>query len=307
MSLVKEEVLLPEYLPPLLPHRETHVKQLADNLLPAAQGRKPQNTFLYGAPGLGKTAVLKFVFREFEEFSSSVKTVYINCWDFRTAHATLVRVATQFGIFVPRKGWGKDEVLQKIVEALKKSKLALILGLDEVDQLDREALYHWLRLNQYVENPVGLVLVSNHPETFLFKEPRIRSSLGLEEIEFRPYSLSEMKDILKQRATHAFRDYEPAAILLAASHAVQKGSDVRVGLECLLRAGRIAEKENANKLKVEHVKKVLKEVKEVKPKLIEQKLSSKEKIIIDILKEGELTSGELYKKFLERSEEEIAG
>ena len=64
-----EEVLSPEYLPEMLSHREQQIKQLADNLLPANRGRKPQNTFVFGSPGIGKTASAKYVFREFENYS----------------------------------------------------------------------------------------------------------------------------------------------------------------------------------------------------------------------------------------------
>ena len=73
-----EEILSPEYLPDLLPHRENQIKQIADNLLPASKGRRPQNTFLFGSPGIGKTHAARYVFREFENFSG-IKTVYINC------------------------------------------------------------------------------------------------------------------------------------------------------------------------------------------------------------------------------------
>ena len=301
MQLLKDEnVLLAEYLPEFLPHRENQIKQLANNLLPASKGRNPQNTFIYGPPGIGKTACVKFVFREFEKYSERVKTIYINCWDYKTVYSNLVKAALSLGIFVPRRGWGKDEIIEKIVEWLNKTKKSLIVCLDEVDQLEEEALYDWLRLNQYVKNPIGIVFISNHKDVFVDKEPRIRSSLRIEEIEFKPYTFNEMKDILLERAKLAFTSFENAAILLAASYAINKGGDVRVGLECLLKAGRIADRENASKLKVEHVKKVLGKVKEVKPKIIEKKLSKVEKIIMDLLKERSYTSGELYKKVSEK-------
>ena len=294
--LKNEEALLPEYLPKFLPHRENQIKELAQNLLPAVKRKKPQNTFIFGPPGIGKTAVVKFVFREFEEYSAKVKTVYINCWDYKTPYANLSKAAIEMGIFVPRRGWGKDEILEKIIEWLRKSKKGLIVCLDEVDQLNEEVIYDWLRLNQYAENPIGIVFVSNYKDVFVSKEPRIRSSLAIDEIEFKPYKLNEMIDILKERAKLAFTNFENAAVLLAANHAVQNGGDVRIGLECLLRAGRIAEREKAKKLEVKHVKNVLKKVKAIKPKLIEEKLSEIEKAIIKAIKIRPLTSGELYEK-----------
>ncbi len=303
-----EEVLSPEYLPEFLPHRENQIKQLARNLMPASQGRKPQNTFIFGPSGIGKTAVVKFVFREFESYSG-IKTVYINCWDFNTTQAILTEIVLRLGFPVPRRGWAKDEILSRLIEILEKSKKGLIVCLDEIDQLifkSQEVLYDLLRLNQYVKNPIGIVFVSNNPHVFANVEQRIKSSLNIEEIEFKPYSLMEMKDILEERIKEGFFKVEKGVSLIVANHAVKKGSDVRVGLECLLKAGRIAEEENADILKVEHVKKVLKEVKEVKPKILKERISETEKEILKILEEKRsFTSGELYKVYSNKTENPI--
>src|SRR5437867_2384719 len=132
-----EEVLYPEFLPEMLPHREDQVKRLAQNLSPAGEGRRPQNTFFYGAPGIGKTATTKFVFREFENYSG-VKTVYINCWDFKTSLATLSQITIELGFPIQRRGWAKDEIFSRLVEALKKTKKGIVICLDEVDQLKNQ-------------------------------------------------------------------------------------------------------------------------------------------------------------------------
>jgi cell division control protein 6 len=304
----KENILSFEYLPEELPHRENQIKQLADNLLPASTGRKPQNTFIHGGPGIGKTAVAKFVFREFENYSG-IKTIYLNCWDFNTTISILSEITIQLGMVVGRRGWGKDEILSKLIEVLKKSKKSLVVCLDEVDQLarkDPDVLYDLSRINQYVSNPVGLVLISNDPFIFSGIEPRIRSSLSIEEIEFKPYSMGEMKDILQRRADNAFQSIESGVITLAANHAVNKGSDVRSGLECLLKAGRIAEQENAEKVKVEHVKKILKDVVRAKPQIVKKNINEIEKEILNILGENnELPFGDLYKKYCEGSEKPV--
>ncbi len=294
-----EEILSPEYLPDILPHREQQIKQLANNLLPASKGRKPQNTFLFGGPGIGKTASVKFVFREFEEYSG-VKTIYLNCWDYNTASAVLSEITIRLGYLTQRRGWGKDEIVSKLVEALNKLNKGLIVCLDEVDQLvykDQSALYDLLRINQYVDTPVGLIFISNNPHVFSSVEPRIRSSLSIEEIEFKPYSLEEMKDILKERIKFGLSSVEDGVLALTANHAVQKGGDVRIGLECLLKAGRIAEQENADKVKVEHVRKILKEVQPVKPKIIEENLTDTEKTILEILEKGEFGLMDLHRDY----------
>jgi len=301
----REEVLLTEYVPTMLPHRETQIKEIARNLRPAASSRKPQNTFLFGPPGIGKTAVVKHVFREFEEYSDHVRCVYINCWNFRTATALLTELVIDLGFFVQRRGWSKDEIIGKLTEAINKCAKGMIICLDEVDQLDLSALYDLLRINQYVKAPVGIVFISNNPHVFAKAEPRIRSSLGVDEIEFKPYSLSEMKDILKERAKDAFNAFDPAAIILCANHAVNKGGDVRVGLQCLLKAGRSAEQENAKKVSVKNAKAVLKAVKATKPQILKERINEHEKIVLQVLGSSKKWSaGKLYKKYCDTAEKD---
>lgn len=116
-----EEILSTEYLPEMLPFRENQIQVLANNLLPASKGRKPQNTSLFGSPGIGKTACVKFVFREFEEYSG-IKTIYLNCWDYNTAISILSKITLEMGIFVQRRGLGKDEIMEKFIEACRKNK-----------------------------------------------------------------------------------------------------------------------------------------------------------------------------------------
>lgn len=295
-----EEILSPEYLPDILPHRENQVKQLADNLLPASKGRKPQNTFIFGSPGIGKTAVSKYVFREFEEYSG-IKTIYMNCWDYNTSLSVLTKIVSSLGMFVQRRGWSKDEVISRLIEALEKSKKSLLICLDEVDQLvykDQKVLYDLLRLNQYVKNPVGLIFISNNPHIFANLEARITSSLSLDEIGFKPYTLQEMKDILKERVDYGFHFVEEGVVALASAHALNKNGDVRVGLECLMKAGRFAEKEHADKVKVEHVKKVLKSVDDIKPEILKENITGVEKSILELFnKRGKTTFDELYAEY----------
>ena len=303
--LKNEDVLNPEYLPELLPHREHQIERIANNLTPASRGRKPQNMFIFGVPGIGKTASLKFVFRQFEEYSDRVKTIYINTWDYNSSHAILAKLVVELGFFVQRRGTSKDEVLERLIEALKKSNKSIIICLDEVDQLikkDKNALYDLLRINQYVDNPVGLIMITNYRDIFVNIEPRIKSSLDVEEIEFKRYTLQEMKDILMERCRHAFRPgiLEEGVILLCANHAIQRGGDVRLGLECLRKAARICENENANRITVKYVKEVLKDVKQVKLKMMKEKLKNIEKNITELLTEDEITSSEFHKKYVEK-------
>ncbi len=304
-----EDVLSPEYLPEILPYRETQVQEIARNLLPASRDRKVQNTFIFGAPGIGKTASVKFIFRKFEEEFTNVRTIYINCWDFNTSISVLSETVISIGFPVQRRGWAKDEIIKRLIEALNKSKKNIIVCLDEVDQLvfkDQSALYDLLRINQYSQKNLGLVFISNDPHVFANLEPRITSSLSINEIEFRPYTIAEMKNILQERARRAFQSLEDGVIAVAANHAIQKGGDVRVGLQLLLKAGRFAEQQYSDKVKVVHLKKFLKETGEAKQEIIKEKITDIENMILEVVeKEKEISFGELYKKYESKDENAV--
>lgn len=288
-----EEALSTEFLPDFLPHRETQIQELAKNLNPSLHWRKPQNTFIVGPPGIGKTCVTRFVFRELQNFSDEkVKTIFVNTWDYNTASALLTKIVVELGYPLPRRGLSKDEIVEKLVELLKKKKQGLIIGLDEIDQLvkkDDSALYDLLRINQYVETPVGLVMISNYGDIFTQVEPRIKSSLDIQELRFKGYSIQEMKDILNERCKEVFRSgvIEEGIVLLCANHAVNRGGDVRIGLECLKKSAKLCEQENGDKIKVEHVKKILPDVKAVKVQIMQDKLEGVDKNIVELLKDKE--------------------
>lgn len=292
-----ENILSSEYLPPILPHRESEIQHIADNLKPAAENRNPQNMFIYGGPGIGKTASIKYIFREFEESMEKVKTIYINTWDYNTSSAIITKIIISLGYPIPRRGLSKDEIMEKLIELLKKHK-GIIICLDEVDQLvkkDEKALYDLLRLNQYVNTPVGLIFISNYLDIFVNIEPRIRSSLDIEEIEFKSYTLEEMKDIISERVRNGFFGFENGITLLVANYATNKG-DVRAGLELLRKAGRLVE--NDDKLRIKHIRQVMKSVGNVKEKIIKSKLDQVETKILEILKnENEILSIELNEKY----------
>ncbi len=299
-----EEALSPEYLPESLPHRENQIERIAKNIEPASKGKKPQNTFIFGSPGIGKTASIKFIFRQFEDYSG-IKTIYINTWDYNTSPSILTKLVISLGFPIVRRGISKDEIMERLIEALNKMKGGLIICLDEVDQVinrDEKILYDLLRLkeNQNIHNPIGLVMISNYRDIFLNVEPRIKSSLDIEEIEFKPYTIQEMKGILSERCKEVFRTgvIEEGVVLLCANHAINRGGDVRVGLELLRKASRITEEDNSDKVLVKHVKQVMPEVKAVKMEIMKEKLSGVDKNIVEILsKKNQYTSSELLDEY----------
>jgi len=80
-SLIKNEDALDfEFVPKLLKYREKQQHYVAGCIKPLLDNRNGRNVFIFGAPGIGKTAAIKWVLRDLEETSEEVIPLYLNCW-----------------------------------------------------------------------------------------------------------------------------------------------------------------------------------------------------------------------------------
>jgi len=309
--LKDERFLYPDFVPERLPFRDKEISELVFCLKPASEGKKPTNVFVFGKPGTGKTVTAKFVLGELEEFSDRVKCLYINCFETNSRHSIILKVANFFGYPVPERGLSSDEIFSRVVSIIKSKKFIPVLVFDEAEQLLRmeetkKLLYDFSRMNEQFKLLCGLVFVSND-EFFLAKlDERVRSSLQPSSVSFEQYSPMELKEILKERSVYAFADnaLEGEVIPLCAAHAAKNGGDARIAVDCLLKAARLAEKENSKQVTVKHVRAAFMQEKPVKFELTSS-LTEQEALVLDFLKDKEIESGELYvalkKKFAERT------
>lgn len=311
-ELIKNEnVLLPEYIPDILPGREKEIKDISYNFKIALDGRKPENLLVYGSPGTGKTAVVKFITKELEDYSNKVKIVHINCWHIGTRYGIIAEMAKRIGFIAPMKGMSIEDLFNRISEIILKKRIIVIVILDEMDKLilsgHSDILYDLSRMNEVYNVKISMVGIINELNLITTLDPRIRSSVINADVEFKPYTVPQLKEILNERAKYAFYDYEEDAIGLAAAYGYKLNGDARISISILLNSGRIAEKNGANKLMVEHVQEAFKSKSYIMRKVEknEIKLNQEEKKIVDILKKGGITSGELYKKLPEMNERTI--
>jgi len=95
---------------------------------------------------------------------------------------------------------------------------------------------------------ISLVGISNSLMFTDNLDPRIKSSLSEEEINFPPYNAIQLQDILRTRAKVAFRDgvLQDGVIEKCAAYAAREHGDARRALELLRVAGELAERENVN-------------------------------------------------------------
>ena len=117
--------------------------------------------------------------------------------------------------------------------------------------------YNLTRINGDLENArVSIIGISNDLKFIEFLDPRVKSSLGEEEIIFPPYDAPQLMDILEDRSKISFNDsvISPGVIPLCAAFAAQEHGDARRALDLLRTAGEIAERQNAKKITEPHVR-----------------------------------------------------
>lgn len=310
MIFENREVLRSTYTPDYLPHRNDQVKGLATILVSALRGETPSNILIYGKTGTGKTAVAKHVGRELEKTSEThgipCVVVYINCEVVDTQYRLLASIARHFEKDIPMTGWPTDQVYTELKSALDSDKRIAIIILDEVDKLvckGDDVLYNLTRINSDLKkSKVSLIGVTNDLKFTEFLDPRVKSSLGEEEIIFPPYDANQIRDILNQRAQMAFKPevLEETVIPLCAAYAAQEHGDARRALDLLRVSGEIAERIKSNKVLEAHVKQAQEKIEIDRIVEVVRTLPSQSKLVLLSVVllgyngDSNLTTGEAY-------------
>ncbi len=259
------EVLRHDFVPAHLPHREEHIRHLGGILAPALRGSRSSNVFIYGKPGTGKTAVVRYVLSRLvqkgQDMGGSVRGCYVNCRVAGTDYRVLASLCEAVGISVPFTGLAKGEVFDRFRAALDARRVLLVGVFDEVDALVRgqgdAVLYELTRINEGLRaGKFSIIGISNDLRFKEFLDPRVLSSLSEEEVVFRPYTAVELRDILLERAKLAFVEgalSEGVLNLCAALDAAEQG-DARRALDLLRVAAELAEREGKPCVVEEHVR-----------------------------------------------------
>ncbi|MFC4436103.1 MULTISPECIES: Cdc6/Cdc18 family protein [Natrialbaceae] len=162
---------------------------------------------------------------------------------------------------VPMTGWPTDRVYSVFFDAVDYDERVVVIMLDEIDKLVEKSgddtLYNLSRMNSELENSrVSIIGISNDLKFTDFLDPRVKSSLGEEEIVFPPYDANQLRDILQHRSEVAFKGNALSGdvIPLCAAFAAQEHGDARRALDLLRTAGELAERSQAETIVEEHVR-----------------------------------------------------
>jgi cell division control protein 6 len=163
---------------------------------------------------------------------------------------------------VPMTGWPTDRVYSVFFDAVDYLERVVVIMLDEIDKLVEKSgddtLYNLSRMNSELENSrVSIMGISNDLKFTDFLDPRVKSSLGEEEIVFPPYDANQLQDILEHRSGVAFKGdaLGDGVIPLCAAFAAQEHGDARRALDLLRTAGELAERSQSDLVDENHVRK----------------------------------------------------
>lgn len=242
-------VLSPHFVPETLPFREKEIERIMAAIAPALNNQRPQNMFIYGKTGTGKTCSVKHVLAKFSEFKSSAKHVYMNCRMYNSRYRVIQKIAKELFPDLDTMGFGLAILYEKIIGEVAKG-MRLIVVLDEVDMVKEldDLLYTLTRAND--ELPAGSISILGITNKVNFKEKlgsRSKSSLCENEMVFPPYTAFQLQSIIRQRAAMGFKEgvVDESAVNLAAALTANDSGDARYALKLLLKAGEIADEQGA--------------------------------------------------------------
>jgi archaeal cell division control protein 6 len=169
---------------------------------------------------------------------------------------------------LPSQGLSAEEMLRYLLSYLTENKLYTLIILDEIEFLlrsnkDSGIIYDFTRLNEFDLskhcNVIGVVFIARSTDFHDKIESSELSTLGRLPIEFKPYSIDEISDILLTRTSESFNpnvvgtDIIDEVSLITTSS--QVGGDVRYALDLLLYAGNLAEANGSERITLDQIRK----------------------------------------------------
>jgi cell division control protein 6 len=247
-------------------HRGKEMEMYIRHLSKILKNVVPENLFIYGKMGTGKTMVTKVLTAQLEKEASphgiKVKTVYIHCKTKPTNIGVLKCINDSIGLEISgykiKTTNSFDAYFSRFCKLAKDYNGYLIIILDEVDNLaDPDILNVFARVKEsgFLDRNVTIIGITNDVRFDETLDARTRSILSQKDIIFPPYDANQLRDILQQRAELAFKQevLEDTVLPLCAAYAAHDHGDARKALELLRYSGNIAEEQKENKVTEQHV------------------------------------------------------
>jgi len=281
-----------DFMPKQVQYRESENQHIATVIKPLFHKRNGSNLLIYGSPGIGKTLAVKKVLEELEEVSEDIIPVYINCWQSNSSYKVVMEICKTLG-YVRIMNKNTNDLVEIVIKMLNKSSSVLIF--DEIDKVnDLDFLYALLE-KVYRKS---IILLTNYKDTLTSMDERIKSRLLPELLEFRAYSLEEVRGILEQRKKFAFVEgvWDESAFdeIVGKCYDLK---DIRKGLYLLKESGNCAELRSSKNITEKDTQKVLSKLKEFTQN-DKEGIDLEEKKILELV-DKEYRIGDLYNLYKE--------
>lgn len=293
-SIYKNRTSLKDsYTPTEIVGRDDELKSYRDALYPIVDGEEPDNIFLYGKSGVGKTACTRYILQILEnkcnEIDINLTTLSINCDACNTSYQVAIKLVNDLrppDDQLSQNGHPEWRVFEELFDELEAIGGTILIVLDEIDSIRDDKLdklfYQLPRAksnDNLSEANVGLIGISSDLTLRDKLAPDVRSTLCEKSIEFDPYSSSNLKAVLNQRVNLAFHEgaLDDAVVPLCSAFGAQDGGDARKALDLLREAGDLARQTTAEQVTTDHVHKAKDLLKEEKILSSIENLSTHEK------------------------------
>jgi cell division control protein 6 len=262
------DALREDYQPEELVGRDEELDTYQAALQPVINSEQPNNIFLYGKTGVGKTAATKYLLRHLREDARQyddieLTVVFLNCDGLTSSYQIATHLVNELrdeSNQISTTGYPRATVYEMLWDALDDVGGTVLIVLDEIDHVEDDSILYQLpraRANENVtESKIGLIGISND---FSFRDdlsPKVKSSLCEQEIHFPAYNAQSLRKILKQRADVAFHDgvLSEEVIPLCAAYGAKDAGDARQSIDLLMKAGDLARDEDTDSVIEDHVK-----------------------------------------------------
>ena len=287
-----QELFHEKYLPDSILMRERQVRELTNCLAPALRKSSPFHVWLYGPAGAGKTATARYVLQQLKR-EHRLLGVYVNCWEQSSLYFVLSKILDDLRI-VHTDVRDTSFKRERLLRSLRGEPLIVIL--DEIDKPaphERNAiLYNLSRLDKS-----GLISICNSRYFYFMAEDRVKSRIAPVQIEFPPYSLSEVAGILKSRAELGMVEgsWDSSHVRRIAE---LSAGDARAAIQAFLRAGLMAEQERCDKIQPGHIRRAWTRAMNNRKSYMLHGLTEDHRVIYDIVAgKGQVLSGKLFVEY----------
>lgn len=273
--------LSPRYLPKEISHREKQIDLLVRTFLDIKDDpdKFPLTVIqIIGPAGIGKTStVIKFsdiLENELGKSKINIKIVYINLkLQGGNKYAIYKYLLSSIAPELPAQGLSAEEMLRQMLDYLILNNVYSIIILDEIDYLIKISkeigiIYDLTRLNEFDPskkcNVKGVIFIARSTEFYEKLDEAELSSMGRAYIEFPNYTIDQVSDIIIRRSKDAFQDNVIGTDIIdwIAKIVVSPivNGDIRYALDLLSYAGNLAESEGTEKVLLDHVKIINKQI-----------------------------------------------